>query len=284
LDRGLAILRQILPLNEATDASACGGKAVQLGAALRAGLPVPPGLVITASMTARIATGDRKPISALKDAYQASFDGPIAVRSSATDEDSADASFAGQHQTLLNVRTFEMTHDAVIAVWQSAQSEAALAYRRQLGVTGDPACAVVLQTLVEPDCAGVLFTIDPMSGEDLRVVEAAWGFGEAVVSGLVTPDHVRMDRTGTVVSSQTGAKEYALRLAAAGGLEEREIETALVGQLCLDAVQLQRLNDLAATAETVYGPTFGAGLDIEWAFGGDTLYLLQARPITTGPA
>ena len=70
MDRGLAILRQILPLNEATDACACGGKAVQLGAALRAGLPVPPGLVVTAYMTARIAAGDPAPIAALEDAYQ----------------------------------------------------------------------------------------------------------------------------------------------------------------------------------------------------------------------
>ena len=277
MDRGLAIRPQILPLDEATDTGACGGKAVQLGAALRAGLPVPPGLVVTAAAAARIAADDPKPIAALKDAYQASFDGPIAVRSSATDEDSVDASFAGQHETLLNVRGFESVHDAVVAVWQSAHSEAALAYRRQLGVDGEPSCAVVLQTLVEPDCAGVLFTIDPMSGEDVRVVEAAWGFGEVVVSGLVTPDHVCMDRAGTVVSSQAGAKEHALRRATDGGLEEHEIEPALVGQLCLDPTQLRRLNDLAGTVETL----FGHGQDIEWAFAGDTLFLLQARPITT---
>ena len=268
----------MLTLIDAIDVALCGGKAVQLGAAIRAGLPVPPGVVVTAPTAERIATGDAAPLKSLRHIYETTFAGPIAVRSSATAEDSADASFAGQHETLLNVRSYDAKRDAVIEVWQSARGETALAYRRQLGIAGDPACAVVLQTLVEPDSAGVLFTVDPISGADVRVVEAAWGFGEAVVSGLVTPDHVRMDRAGAVLSSNTGAKESALRLASeGGGLEEHEIEPALAGQPCLDAAQLQRLNELAGIVETL----FGGAQDIEWAFAGADLYLLQARPITT---
>ena len=267
----------ILPLAEARDVALCGGKAVHLGAGIRAGFDVPPGLAISAPTAQRIAAGDTDTLAALQAAYQSTFDGPIAVRSSAADEDSSSASFAGQHATLLNVREFAAVCEAVAEVWQSAHGAAALAYRRQLGIEGEPNCAVVLQALVEPDSAGVLFTVDPMSGADVRVIEATWGFGEAVVSGLVTPDHVQLDRAGTVLRDLPGIKEFQLGLAAAGGLEEREVAPDLVGVRCLDAGQLARLNDLASRVETAFGSAQG----IEWAFAGGTLFLLQARPITT---
>ena len=273
MDRDLAILH----LADATDTALYGGKAVQLGAAIRAGFAVPPGLVVASSTAERVRASDTQARDALQAAYAATFDGPIAVRSSAADEDSALASFAGQHETILNVRTFPAAVEAVSAVWQSAHGDAALAYRRQLGIDGAPNCAVVLQVLVEPDSAGVLFTVDPMSGDDIRVIEASWGFGEAVVSGLVTPDHVQMNRAGTVVTDLPGVKEIAFALAADGGLEQRPVAPERVGLRCLDAAQLGRLNDLATRAESV----FGDALDIEWAFAGDELYLLQSRPITT---
>ena len=267
----------ILPLAEATDIALCGGKAVHLGAAIRAGFEVPPGLAISAPTAQQISAGDGDTLAALQAAYESTFAGAIAVRSSAADEDSSSASFAGQHATLLNVTGFAAVCAAVGEVWQSAHGAAALAYRRQLGIDGEPNCAVVLQALVEPDCAGVLFTADPMSGADVRVVEAAWGFGEVVVSGLVTPDHVQMDRTGAVVRDLPGIKEHRLGLAAAGGLAECAVAPDLIETRCVNAGQLARLNDLAGRVEAAFGPA----QDIEWAFVGEILYLLQTRPITT---
>ena len=131
---------------------------------------------------------------------------PLAVRSSAVGEDSEEASFAGQHLTCLNVRSAADGVAAVAAIWRSAHSDSALAYRRRLGLTDSPRIAVVVQQLVDADCAGVLFTRNPLDGADELVVEAAWGLGEAVVAGLVTPDRFRVARDGTVLERVAGTR------------------------------------------------------------------------------
>lgn len=263
-------------LAEATDETLFGGKAVQLGAGLRAGLPVPGGMALPAPLVDAVAAADRTALSLLRDIAGA-LPGPLAVRSSAVGEDSAQASFAGQHVTRLNVRGgVDALADAVRAVWASARSEAALAYRRRLGLADAPRIGVVLQALVLPEVAGVLFTVNPVDGADERVIEAAWGLGEAVVAGLVTPDHYRVSRAGAVLARVVGDKAVAIRAQPDGGTVEEPVSPGQASALCLADRQLLELHGLATRCEA----TFGGTQDLEWAFAEERLYLLQRRAIT----
>lgn len=252
-----------------------GGKAAQLSQALSAGLPVPPGLALPASFVAAVGAGDPAALAELAHLH-ATLPGPVAVRSSAVGEDSAEASFAGQHATRLNVRCSTELVQAVQVIWRSACSESARAYRRRLGLPDDPRIAAVVQAQLEPDAAGVLFTRNPMDGSDERVIEAAWGLGEAVVAGLVIPDRYRISRAGAISERVPGSKEVAVRLLPEGSTCEQALLPDLAAQLCLDDAQLHRLHLLAGRCEEV----FGDDQDLEWAFERDELYLLQCRPMT----
>ncbi|HVU00757.1 MAG TPA: PEP/pyruvate-binding domain-containing protein [Polyangiaceae bacterium] len=267
----------IVPLEAATSLAEHGGKAVHLGAALRAGLPVPGGVAVSVVSLARLVKGDPGETDALRRAL-ASVKFPVACRSSAVDEDGEAASFAGQHATILNVTDVPSVLAALGEVHASAHTEAALAYRKKLGMTPEVRIAAVVQTLVDPESAGVLFTRHPVTGADERVVEAAWGLGEVVVQGLVTPDHYRVARDGRVLESRPGEKDLAIRRAPGGRTVEEDVARDLVNARCLDDALLRRLNDLATRAEA----HFGGGLDLEWAKAGNDLHLLQARPISTG--
>lgn len=266
----------MIPLRDALDVASFGGKAVQLGAAIRAGLPVPDGFALSAGSVDRIVAGDA---AALEDLGRgvAGLGGPVAVRSSAVGEDSAGASFAGQHATVLHV---EPALPAIVAavrnVWESGRTDSALAYRKRLGIEGQPQVGIVVQCMVEPTAAGVLFSRDPLSGGDVRVIEGAWGLGEAVVAGLVTPDRFRISRDGVVLERTAGFKDLLVRRNAQGGTEEVAVPADRVEALCLDDAQLLALHRLAERCEAVYG----GEQDIEWAFAGGELFLLQRRPIT----
>ena len=202
---------------------------------------------------------------------------PLAVRSSAVGEDSAGASFAGQHITVLNVPTAADVEAAVREVWWSANSDSAITYRKRLGVFARPSVGVVVQSLLQPDTAGVMFTRNPITGADERMIEASWGLGEAVVSGRVIPDSFRVARSGEVLASRAGLKRFAIRSAADGGTVDEDVAPDLVESLCLSDAQLEALSGLAADCERVYG----LERDIEWAFAGGELYLLQCRALTT---
>ena len=136
----------------------------------------------------------------------------------------------------------------------------------------------MVQTLLNPTVAGVMFTENPVTGADERLIEASWGLGEAVVAGLVVPDHFRLDRAGQVLERKAGRKRIAVRSLPTGGTVEQQVPPAQVTQLCLDDAQLAALGELALQCEQVYGPR----RDIEWAFQDGTLYLLQCRAVTTG--
>ena len=151
-----------------------------------------------------------------------------------------------------------------------------LSYRRKLGLPEEPRVAVVVQRMIEPDSAGVLFTRNPLTGADERVVEGTWGLGEAVVSGLIIPDHWELGPDGRVASYRPGEKDVALRSAPEGGTAEEPLDEETATAPCLDERQLAALADLAVRCEA----HFGAGLDLEWAFAGGALYLLQCRPMT----
>jgi pyruvate, water dikinase len=265
---------QGVALADARDESEFGGKAVQLGAALRAGLPVPEGVALSATLVTAVAAGERAAAAELS-GVRDSLSGPLAVRSSCVGEDSATASFAGQHLTRLNVRSLHELLETVAAVWRSGCSDSALAYRRKLGLEGDPRMGVVLQRLVEPEVSGVLFTRHPVTGADERVIEATWGLGEAVVQGLVTPDHYRLSPAGEILERRSGRKQVAIRARGAAPAAE-PVAAHLVETLCLDDRQLGSLHTLARRCEEAFqGPS-----DIEWALADADLHLLQRRAIT----
>jgi pyruvate,water dikinase len=259
------------------DTACFGGKAAALARSLRAGLPVPPGFALGTAQVEAVFTGDTETVSHLRAGF-GTLAGPCAVRSSAIGEDSDGASFAGQHVTILNVRHERQVVEAVLEVRASAHTDSARAYRRTLGMDGAPRIAVVVQRMIEPDCAGVLFTRNPINGAEERVIEASWGLGEAVVAGLVVPDNYALDEQGRVLRRTAGEKDIALRSAPGGGTIEEPVADDLVNACCLDDEMLASLHRLAARCESC----FGKGLDLEWAFAGDALYLLQCRPITRG--
>jgi pyruvate, water dikinase len=268
----------IVPLAEAVDTDTYGGKAVQLGTALRDGLPVPGGFALSPDLVEAVAREDAAACASLDVCEHL---GVRAVRSSALDEDSADASFAGAHLSVLGVRGPAATISAVRAVHASGREAGAQSYRHELGLEMSFRMAVVVQTLVDADMAGVLFTRNPVTGADERVIEATWGLGEAVVSGLVTPDSYRVARGGRELERTLGDKDIAIRPRTGSGegdpTEEVPVRSDMVDVFCLDEAHLAALDDLASTCDQVYGST---DHDIEFAFRGDELFLLQRRPIT----
>jgi hypothetical protein len=266
---------EVVPLEEARDDALFGAKAVGLGEAARSGLPLPPGVALSGAVVEAVASGDEPAIEEVAKLVRP-LGGPLAVRSSAVDEDGAEASFAGQHLTLLNVPSAEHVKAALREVWWSANSDSAITYRQRVGLFRRPSVGVVVQALLDPESAGVMFTRNPINGSDERLIEASWGLGEVVVAGRVIPDQYRIDGSGQVLERTPGLKKVAIRTLPAGGTVESEVPADLTERLCLDDDQLAALDGLAARCDEVYGP----GRDIEWAFAGGQLYLLQCRAIT----
>jgi Pyruvate phosphate dikinase, AMP/ATP-binding domain/Cyclic nucleotide-binding domain len=265
----------VVPLEEAHDESLFGSKAVGLGEAARSGLPLPPGVALSGAVVEAVAGGEKQAIEDV-DKLVRPLGSPLAVRSSAVDEDGAEASFAGQHMTLLNVPGAEAVPEALREIWWSANSDSAITYRQRVGLFRRPSVGVVVQSLLDPDSAGVMFTRNPINGADERVIEASWGLGEAVVAGMVIPDNFRLDRSGQVLERTAGLKKIAIRKLPEGGTFEEKLSPEQAEQLCLDDAQLADLHRLASRCEEVYGPA----RDIEWAFAEGQLYLLQCRAIT----
>jgi pyruvate,water dikinase len=274
-----------------------GGKAVNLGRLARAGFLVPSGFAVTTSAyrfaQARSAEAvDRLDASsssvvptelpddvadAVRQAYRAMGGGTVAVRSSATAEDMAAASMAGQYETFLDIEGEDDLLDAVRRCWASLDTPRTQAYLEEHGI--DPArvaMAVVVQRLVSADVAGVLFTANPNQGGGREMlVEASWGLGESVVSGNVQPDVLRLDQeTGRVLGATIADKRVEL---VAGSHEQREVEEHRRHQPCLRARDVHGLWQLGLRV----AEHFGAPQDIEWALHAGELYLLQSRPITT---
>lgn len=263
-----------IALSDAVEEAEFGGKCVSLGIALRAGLPAPDGFALSVELVKAVVAGEdgRRVVAELFSQLAPA----LAVRSSAVGEDSSDASFAGQHDTVLNVMNEDAMLQAIEQVYQSAYTPEALAYRKKMAVTGEPAIAIALQQQILSDVAGVMFTKNPLSGESERYVEASWGLGEAIVAGLVVPDTFRLSNVGEVIEETAGEKDIKLVATADGKTEEVEVDAELVEALCLNRDQLTELHQLASKCEAVYGQS----LDIEWAVFDGRVYLLQCRSIT----
>ncbi|MGH3935527.1 MAG: PEP/pyruvate-binding domain-containing protein, partial [Pseudonocardiaceae bacterium] len=282
-----------------------GGKAANLGELIRAGFPVPPGFCLTtaayqqvaedavdlrAYATSSLAEHARAAIlaapippaiaDAVDRAYRALGDNvPVAVRSSATAEDLPWASFAGQQDTYLNIVGGDAVLDAVRRCWASLWTDRAVSYRTTNGIDhATVRLAVVVQQMLDPHVAGVLFTADPVTGHrGHTVIDASPGLGEAVVSGVVNPDHFVADGAGTVLQRRLGDKRVSVRSLAGGGTEQ-VTRPAGTEQPCLSDEQIRDLTALGQRVQEHYG----APQDIEWALDdAGSLWLTQARPITT---
>ena len=264
------------PLIDATDPDQFGDKAVGLARALRAGLPVPPGVALAASFVASVGEGDRAAIDELA-RLPLPYDTELAVRSSAVGEDSASASFAGQHASEFGVVLGEKLREAVGVVWRSGFCDGALGYRARLGLDQSPRMGVVIQPLINASVAGVLFSRNPMTGANERVIEAARGLDGSVVHSRGVPDLYRLSSEGTLIELTPGDKRSERRPLPAGGIAAQPVHDERAAAATLNQDELQALHRLALQCEQVWN----CDHDIEWAFGQDgALHLLQHRPIT----
>jgi pyruvate,water dikinase len=315
-DDGVMTDAYTLALNDSgTDLTTVGGKAASLGVLTRAGLPVPPGFSVTTraysdyvsngltaeiisalhgvdfgnpaavdAAAARIACAfNRFPVperiaAAVRSEYSA-LDSPVAVRSSATAEDLPDASFAGQHDTFLNVTGVDAVLDAVRRCWASLWTSRAMSYRALNNIAPDDvALAVVVQRLVPASAAGVMFTADPMTGaRDTVMINAAWGLGESVVSGLVTPD------TYVFVNGKLRRQvndKTVMTVGTADGVAQEPVSESLRTAAVLSDAEALELAELGRRIEALYGMP----MNVEWAVHDGRIAILQARPITNLPA
>ncbi|MBA4181960.1 MAG: hypothetical protein C0506_15320 [Anaerolinea sp.] len=265
---------------ECHDARIVGPKAANLSR-LAALHRVPPGFAITADAAA---LGAAALAAAVAEAYGAlsgrhgAIDHPVAVRSSAIDEDGNGASFAGQHDTYLNMRGREAVLDAVTRCVESASTPDALAYRRQHGLaTHETKIAVLVQALVSSDVSAVVFSVNPVNGSrDEVLINASWGLGESVVGGTVTPDTYVVERATLRVSSRVVTRKARMTVLEAQGTREVAVPRFMSEAPCLTDDEAIEMARLALGLES----HFGWHADIECAFAAGDLYLLQCRPIT----
>jgi phosphoenolpyruvate synthase len=202
----------------------------------------------------------------------------VAIRSSATAEDLAGASFAGQQETYLNVRGAEVLLEAVKNCWASLWTARAMAYRARQGAgPATVSLAVVVQRMVESEAAGVMFTANPANGRrDEAAISAAWGLGASVVSGSVTPDSIVVEKeSGRVISREISNKEV-MTTYTKSGTEERPVSEGRRRQPVLDDEMAAELTRYGARIEKLCRTP----QDIEWALSDGELFILQARPIT----
>jgi pyruvate,water dikinase len=285
------------------DVPRVGGKCASLGEMTKAGFPVPPGFAVsTRAFDEVVGPLDREDVeelrervrsielpeevaAAIRDAYAAlgkgvgSDDPPVAVRSSAVAEDSAEGSFAGLQDTYLWLSGADVVLDGVRRCWASYFNAEALAYREKTGAEAE-GMAVAVQYMVDARAAGVMFTLNPVSGDQSTIaIDAAWGLGEGVVSGEVTPDSYLYSKvTRELVKSEVGDKaKECLADPDAGGTRMGDVEDERRTRLCLAEEQVAALAELADRALKHYG----AHQDLEWAIDRDgELFLLQSRPET----
>lgn len=302
-----------------------GGKGANLGELIHAGIPVPPGFVVTANayrahleasklqdhIARRLENLKEQDITGILEASEdisawieetpmpmpvqedvsRAFESlgldenlSVAVRSSATAEDLPNASFAGQHDTFLGIYGKNAVLKYVKKCWLSLWTSQAIAYRISMGFEHLKVdLAVVVQAMIASEAAGVMFTANPVSGNcDEILVSAGYGLGEAVVSGLITPDTFIMTKEGSIKQKVLGSKEYKIMLTEKGTITEKSTITEECSKeeresYCIWSNELQQLVNLANLVEKHYG----SPMDTEWGLSKGKVYLLQARPITT---
>lgn len=306
-----------------SDIPIAGGKGANLGELTQAGIPVPPGFVVTAqtyekfmletgindkvlSILDEIDINDTKALQAASEEIKAiineapipedmilfiteaynqlcqRFDGDdveVAIRSSATAEDLPEASFAGQQDTYLYVSGIDAVLEYIRKCWASLFEARAIFYREENDFEhAKVLIAVVVQKMANADKAGVMFTVNPSTGEEIALIEGSWGLGEAVVSGDVTPDNYQVDKADNSVINVTISDKKVMYI-------NDENETSIKvdvpeekrNERVLSDEELIELTEMGKRIQAHYGEP----MDTEWAFENGELFLLQARPITT---
>ncbi|MCP4375184.1 MAG: hypothetical protein GY794_03245, partial [bacterium] len=271
----------VLPLSEARDSAIVGGKAINLARLINASFRVPGGFVVTthafkhAEQSADVMPDDVA--EAIRAAYRKIGSPTVAVRSSATAEDLDDASMAGQYETYLDIVGEQDVLEAVEKCWASINAERVVAYLKEHDIPRQHvAMAVVVQELVPSEKAGVLFTANPQTGSmNELLLEASWGLGETVVSGMVQPDTLVLDRaTGAVKSCVISDKHIWIE---PGAREVRPVPQDKRQIGCLNSKDVLALWKLALMVMD----HFDSPQDIEWGIADDQVYLLQSRGVTT---
>lgn len=294
----MSLVRSISELS-ARDVAIAGGKGASLGELVRSGFPVPPGFVVLSSafdaavkavglgrdatpkqwreavLAATIPRELQDEIISNFRALGASF---VAVRSSATAEDSAQASWAGQFETYLNT-TEQNLMENIKRCWASAYSARAVAYQRSKGGGACVSVAVVVQKMIESESSGIAFSMHPVSQDRNQVViEAGFGLGEAIVAGHITPDQYVVEKDSRrILESHIQTQPKGLYRTADGGQTWRDLPSELGSRPTLTEDQVLELADLVARIEAHYS----FPCDIEWALENSKLFILQSRPITT---
>jgi len=265
------------------DVALVGGKAANLSRLARMYHRVPDGFSLPVTVMDEAHPHDLRDeiIAAISDLMNCHRlpDFVAAVRSSAVDEDGATASFAGQHETYLNIVGADAIIQAVTRCWESARSEYALDYRRQQGLPMEhPQIAVLVQQLVAADVAAVVFSANPITGDrDEVVINASWGLGESIVGGTVTPDTFIVRKSDLAITNRAVADKQRMTVSTPGGTHEVDVPRFLRNATSLNDEQVIEMAKLALTLET----TMEHPVDVESAYAGGELYLLQCRPITT---
>jgi phosphoenolpyruvate synthase/pyruvate phosphate dikinase len=265
------------------DAALVGGKAANLSRLARMYHRVPDGfsLPVTVMDEAHPLDLQNEITAAISDliACHSLPDFIAAVRSSAVDEDGATASFAGQHETYLNIVGTDAIIQAVTRCWESARSERALAYRRQQRLSAErPQLAVLVQQLIVADVSAVIFSANPVTGNRGEImINASWGLGESIVGGTVTPDTFIVRKSDLEIIQRMISDKQRMTVSAPRGTHEVEVPRFLRNQTSLNDGQVIEMANLALTMES----TMERPVDVECAYAGGELYLLQCRPITT---
>jgi rifampicin phosphotransferase len=316
-------INRIIAFDQNASLEIVGGKGLNLISLTHAGLPVPPGFIISTAAYANFVRFNRldeqlaaaflnrakdQPINPIAAGIRAVFEKgkfppdleqeiittyrqlcrqvgrenlAVAVRSSATAEDLSGASFAGQQDTYLNQRGVQELLAAVQRCFGSLWSERAIDYRDRQGLDPlSPLLAVVVQQMVFAKAAGVVFTANPLSGDSNQIViESVFGLGEALVSGLVTPDHFLVDKRTSKILSYTVSEKTIQITASESGTTELPVPRLKRRARSLSTRQVQELACLAHRIETVYH----CPQDLEWCLADGHLYIVQARAITTLP-
>ena len=306
-----------------SDIPIAGGKGANLGELTQAGIPVPPGFVVTAEayqyfmdeagindkvmeILDRTDINNTKELQAAADEIKKIIieapipedlvlfireyynelcqrvddeDTDVAIRSSATAEDLPEASFAGQQDTFLHVSGDDEVLEYIRKCWASLFEARAIFYREENNFEHSKVyIAVVVQKMAFADKAGVMFTVNPSTGEDVAMIEGSWGLGEAVVSGDVTPDNYQVDKkTNEIVNVTISDKKVMYTNDANGTSVKVDVPEEKRNERVLSDEEVIELTEMGKRVQAHYGEP----MDTEWAFEEDRLYLLQARPITT---
>ena len=306
-----------------SDIGIAGGKGANLGELTQAGIPVPPGYVVTAEtyekfmedsgingkvmdILDKIDINNTKELQAaaeeiksiiiatpipddmttlITEAYNqlcqrvGEDDTDVAIRSSATAEDLPEASFAGQQDTFLHVSGNDEVMEYIRKCWASLFEARAIFYREENNFDHDKVyIAVVVQKMANADKAGVMFTVNPSTGEEIALIEGSWGLGEAVVSGDVTPDNYQVDKLNNEIINVTISDKKLMYTNDENGTSVRvDVPEDKRKERVLSDEELIELTEMGKRVQSHYGEP----MDTEWAFEKGNLFLLQARPITT---